>query len=399
MIRTTVQNKMMDKVRIGVIGVGGMGSAHARHLFDGGVDGAVLAALCDTDPARRAELETVFPAVPVFADSTALFAANVCDAVVIATPHYFHPIIGCEAFEHGLHVLSEKPMAVQSSEARRFIEAADASGCAFCVMFNQRTDPLFQKARELVQSGALGELKRFHWIITNWYRTQAYYDSGSWRATYGGEGGGVLMNQAPHNLDLWQWICGMPARVYARCPVAKYHNIEVEDEALIIGEYDNGMTALFQTTTGEYPGTNRLEITGDGGKMVLEDGRLKLWRLQQRERTVCFNAAEGFAQIPMDYEEMTFEAPANAHGAVLQNFVDHIRKGTPLLSDGREALNEVMLCNAAYLSAWQNTMVAMPPDAAAFDRELLARCEQSAVREGGSAPMHDGYQARWQVRW
>lgn len=389
----------MDNVRIGVIGVGGMGSAHARHLFAGGVKGAVLAALCDTDAARRDQLKDLFPAVPVFENAEALLAAKVCDAVVIATPHYFHPVIGVQAFAHGVHVLSEKPMAVQTSEAKRLIAAADASGCAFCVMFNQRTDPLFQKARELVQSGVLGELKRFHWIITNWYRTQAYYDSGAWRATFCGEGGGVLMNQAPHNLDLWQWICGMPDRILARCPVAKYHNIEVEDEALIIGEYDSGLTALFQTTTGEYPGTNRLEITGDGGKMVLEDGKLKLWRLKERERDVCFTAKEGFVQIPMDYEEMTFEAPPNAHGAVLQNFVDHILHGTPLLSDGREALNEVMLCNAAYLSAWQGGMVALPVDAAAFDRELAARCEQSAVREASSAPMHDGYQTRWQVRW
>ncbi len=389
----------MDTVRIGVIGVGGMGSAHARHLFRGGVNGAVLAALCDTDAARREELKTIFEDVPVFENADALFAASVCDAVIIATPHYFHPTIGCEAFRHGLHVLSEKPMAVQTSEARRFIRAAEESGRAFCVMFNQRTDPLFQKARELVQNGTLGELKRFHWIITNWYRTQAYYDSGSWRATYEGEGGGVLMNQAPHNLDLWQWIAGMPQRVYARCPVAKYHNIEVEDEALILGEYDNGMTALFQTTTGEYPGTNRLEITGDGGKMVLEDGRLKLWRLNERERDVCFKSKEGFAQIPMEYEEMTFEPPANAHGAVLQNFADHIRTGAPLLSDGRQALNEVMLCNAAYLSAWQGNIVELPFDETAFDRELSVRCEGSVAKAGASAPMHDGYQTRWQVRW
>ncbi len=390
---------MMETVRIAVVGVGGMGSAHARHLFAGGVKGAVLAALCDVDAARRAELARLFPGVPVYDCAEALFAAAVCDAVVIATPHYFHPVIGVEAFKNGVHVLSEKPMAVQVSEARRLIAAADKSRRAFCVMFNQRTDPLFQKARELVQSGVLGALKRFHWIITNWYRTQAYYDSGAWRATFRGEGGGVLMNQAPHNLDLWQWICGMPDRVWARCPVAKYHHIEVEDEALIVGEYENGLTALFQTTTGEYPGTNRLEITGDGGKLVLEDGKLKLWKLQERERDVRFTAQEGFVQIPMTYEEMTFEAPANAHGAVLQNFVDHILHGIPLLSDGREALNEVMLCNAAYLSAWQGGMVTLPVDAAAFDRELAARCEQSVTREGGSAPMHNSYQTRWQVRW
>lgn len=385
-------------VRIGIIGVGGMGSAHAQYLFDGKVTGAILAALCDVDGERRAVLTSRFPGVPVFADAEELFAAKLCDAVIIATPHYGHPRIGVRAFAEGLHVLSEKPMAVEASEAGRFIRAAKESGRAFCVMFNQRTDPLFQKARELVQGGVLGELKRVNWIITNWYRTQAYYDSGSWRATWSGEGGGVLMNQAPHNLDLLQWICGLPQRVLALCPVAKYHRIEVEDEALILGEYENGATVTFHTSTGEYPGTNRLEIVGDGGKLVLEDGKLKLWRLRQRERDYCFTATEGFGHIPLDYEEFAFPAP-NGHGTILQNFVDHIESGVPLISDGREALNEVLLSNGAYLSAWQGGWVELPPDEEAFDRELAARAATSG-KQGTSTPsLHSEYQERWQVRW
>jgi predicted dehydrogenase len=300
----------------------------------------------------------------------------------------------------GLNVMVEKPAGVYTKQVREMNAVAEKNpGLIFGMMFNQRTNHIYRKMKELVASGKYGQIRRTNWLITNWYRPQRYYDSGAWRATWAGEGGGVLLNQCPHQLDLWQWICGMPARVFARCPVAKYHNIEVEDEALILGEYDNGLTAVFQTTTGEYPGTNRLEITGDGGKMVLEDGRLKLWRLESRERDVCFTSREGFAQIPMTYEEFTFPSVENAHGAVLQNFADHIRTGAPLLSDGREALNEVMLCNAAYLSAWQGGTVALPFDEAAFDRELAARREGSTVKDDVSAPMHDGYQTRWQVRW
>lgn len=390
---------MKSTVRIGVIGVGTMGYAHARHLVEDQIEGAVLSALCDIDADRCEELKTLFADIPIYKDAEQLFNAGVCDAVIIATPHYDHVPIGIQAFEHGLHVLSEKPMAVQLSAARAFIAAADKSGKTFSVMFNQRTNPLFQKARELVQNGTIGAPKRFNWIITNWYRTQKYYDSGSWRATWCGEGGGVLMNQAPHNLDLWQWIFGMPARIRSFCSVGKYHHIEVEDEALIYGEYKNGATAVFHTSTGEFPGTNRLEITGDCGKMVLENGVLKLWKLQQPEREVCFGSDDAFTKIPMEYTEMTFPNSGNAHSIVLQNFVNNILYGEPLLSDGREALNEVALCNAAYLSSWQEQWVELLPDAAAFDSELAERVKKSVGRNVKKSHENCTYQERWQVRW
>ena len=390
----------MEKVRIGVIGAGAMGTAHARHLFEGKTEGALLVALCDIDPQRRAELHAQFPKVPVFEDAEQLLESALCDAVVIATPHYDHPEIGIRAFARGLHVLSEKPMAVRLSAAQAFARAAAESKKAFCVMFNQRTDPLFIKARELVQSGKIGVPKRLNWIVTNWYRTQKYYDSGAWRATWSGEGGGVLMNQAPHNLDLWQWIFGMPERVRAFCGTGRYHHIEVEDEAMICGAYKNGATAFFHASTGEYPGTNRLEIAGDRGKLLLESGKLKLWRLQEPEREVCFKSTDSFARIPMEYEEMSFPGVSNPHGVMLQNFVDHILKGAPLISDGRDAVNEVALCNAAYLSAWEDRWVALPPDTDLFDRALAARAAASPKKEAGSAQVGKGdYSARWQVRW
>jgi len=390
---------MDNIVRIGVIGVGNMGHAHARYLADGNVRHAELTALCDINESRRNELKDLFPNVPVFEDAERLFAAGVCDAVIIATPHYDHPKIGIRAFACGLHVVSEKPMSVQLSTARAFSDAADQSGKTFCVMFNQRTNPIFQKARELVQSGEIGVPKRLNWIITNWYRTQNYYDSGAWRATWSGEGGGVLMNQAPHNLDLLQWIFGMPARIRAFCSIGKYHNIEVEDEALIYGEYENGATAVFHTSTGEYPGTNRLEITGDRGKMVLENGVLKLWRLECSEREFCYSSEDSFAKIPMEYQEMTFSTVKKAHGVVLQNFVNHILFGEKLLSDGCEALNEVTLCNAAYLSSWQDRWIDLPFDVKAFDAELKKLQNSSLQRESDGKAENTEYQERWQVRW
>ena len=390
---------MSSSLRIGVIGVGTMGYAHAHYLAGGNVENAVLSALCDHNPARLEELKSLFPGIPLFSCTEDLLSAGKCDAVIIATPHYDHPIIGIKAFQNGLHVLSEKPLAVQLSAAEAFVQAADQSGKTFCIMLNQRTDPLYIKARQLIQGGVMGMPKRFHWIITNWYRTQKYYDSGSWRATWLGEGGGVLLNQAPHNLDIWQWLFGMPERIRAFCTKGKYHHIEVEDEALIYGEYANGATAVFQTSTGEYPGTNRLEITGDRGKMVLENGVLKLWRLKEAERTFCFEAQEPFAKIPMEYEEMSFSSKGSAHGRIIQNFVNHILFEEPLISDGREGVRELTLSNCAYLSSWEDRWVTLPPENALFDRHLQALCKNSRLNQDNEAPQNAPYQERWRVRW
>lgn len=249
------------------------------------------------------------------------------DAVIVAVPHPLHGDIGMLCLNHGLHTLVEKPIDVSVSQAKRLAETAKKSGRVFALMLNQRTNPLFQKAREIVKSGQLGELKRSVWIITNWYRTQAYYDSGTWRATWAGEGGGVLLNQAPHNLDLWQWICGMPVQVTAFCDVARYHRIEVEDDATILVRYANGATGSFITSTGEFPGTNRLEISGTLGKLVLEGGVMKWWKLKEPEDKVRFESTVNFAKIDMDYEEIVQEGQETAHAGVLQNYADAILKG------------------------------------------------------------------------
>ena len=254
-------------------------------------------------------------------------------------------------------------------------EAAKKSGVKFGIMFNQRTNPMYAKAKEIVQSGQLGELKRLVWIITNWYRTQAYYDSGSWRATWSGEGGGVLLNQAPHNLDLWQWIFGMPKRVRAFCSFGKYHKIDVEDDVTIYGEYENGATATFISTTGEAPGTNRLEISGDKGKIVIEEGKLKWWKLEESEREFCFSATEGFVSPKSQYEEYSEKEP-EGHPQVLEAFAQSILNGTEMIAKGEEGLNSLSISNAAYLSSWTNDWAEIPTDEALFEKYLNDLCEK-----------------------
>lgn len=391
----------MSKVRVGIIGIGNMGSAHLDCIYKQEIKGMQVTAVCDTAPERCRYVQENYPGVAVYDTDAAFFSDAPVDAVIVATPHKSHAQLGIAALEHGLHLLVEKPEDVSVSKAHALNVAAKRSGKVFGIMFNQRTNPLFAKARELVKSGQLGGLRRSVWIITNWYRTQSYYNSGGWRATWDGEGGGVLLNQAPHNLDLWQWICGMPESITAFCDVAKYHKIEVEDDVTIFARYPGGATGTFITSTGEFPGTNRLEISGDLGKLVLENGKLKWWKLARSVQETIRESAEMSASIPMDYTELTPDAPETAHRGILQNFADAILHGVPLLAPGEEGVHELMISNAAYYSSWNGNMeIHLPLDAANFDALLEQHIRQrtSAAAIGKSEQNHE-YSKRWQVCW
>ena len=323
------------------------------------------------------------------------------DCVIFATPHPTHAEIAIYALENGINVMLEKPADISVTKALRLNEVAEKSKKVFGIMFNQRTNPLFRKAREIVGSGELGELKRTVWIVSNWYRTQSYYNSGDWRATWSGEGGGVLLNQAPHNLDIWQWICGMPERISAVCDIGKHHDIEVEDDVTIFTRYKNGASGTFITSTGEYPGTNRLEITGTKGKIVLENGILKHWKLKQDERAVCYSSENGFAKIETEYSEITFEQSKTEHRDILQNFADSILHGTKLIAPGTDGIFELTLSNAAYLSSWKNNCeIKIPFDDLEFDKKLLELSKNKKIKSNTKEQCDFyTYKERWQVRW
>ena len=391
----------MKTVRAAVIGIGNMGSAHAACIADNQIKGMSLTAVCDISHKKLETFSEKYPHIKCYESYEKLFEDKVCDSVIIAVPHPLHAQIAISAFKHGLNVMLEKPADITVSKVIKLNAEAQKSGKVFGIMFNQRTNPLYQKAREIVKSGSLGELKRTVWIITNWFRTQHYYNSGDWRATWSGEGGGVLLNQAPHNLDLWQWICGMPESVTAFCDVAKYHNIEVEDDATIFTRYKNGATGVFMTSTGEYPGTNRLEISGDLGKIVLENGVLKRYKLKEPISEVIVKSKEGFAQIDYDYEEIKQEKPETSHRGILQNFANAVLFGEELISPGYDGINELTLSNAAYLSQWQgNREIALPFDSGLFDNLLAEKGKQSKRRDTDSEKSgNTSYLPRWQVRW
>lgn len=372
----------MSKVRIGIIGIGGMGSHHAGYIIKGEVPGAELAAVCDINPARLAwAKENLGENVQIFDNADAMFAAKAVDAVMIATPHYGHPVLAVKAFENGLHVLVEKPAGVYTKQVRAMNEAAAKSGRVFGIMYNQRTNPLYQKLRDLLQSGELGAIKRTNWIITNWYRSQSYYNSDGWRATWAGEGGGVLLNQDPHQLDLWQWTCGMPKRVRAFCAFGKYHNTEVEDDVTAYVEYENGATGVFVTSTGDSPGTNRFEVSGDRGKIVIEDGKLTFWRLRISERQFNSEYMGGFGEPECWKCEIPVSGDNPQHPGITRNWIDAILKGTPLHAPGVEGINGLQISNAMHLSAWTDSWVDIPVDEELFYEKLQEQIRASTFRK------------------
>ena len=368
----------MNKVRVGVIGLGNMGKYHAAYLGEGKVNRCELTAVASSTPAK---LEP-FQHLKTFSSGEELIRSGAVDAVLIATPHYAHTTLGIEAFKAGLHVMVEKPISVHKADCQRLIEAHQKhSGQVFAAMFQLRTEPRYKKLKSLIENGELGQIVRLNWIITDWFRTEAYYASGGWRATWKGEGGGALLNQCPHQLDLLQWLMGMPGCIRGFCQFGRYHNIEVEDNVTVFMEYPNGATGVFITSTGESPGTNRFEIAGDRGRIVLENGRMTFDRNEEPMRDFSKKAKTGFARPGLWNIEIPIENAAAQHATVMQNFVDAILDGTPLIAPGAEGLNSVEFANAALYSSWTGTTVELPLDAAAYEKALQEKIQNSKFQK------------------
>ena len=363
----------MGSVRIGIAGMGNMGATHARHVLAGRVARLELTAVSDPNPARCAAAA----GVPAFPSAAAMLRSGRIDAVLIATPHYAHPPIGIAALRAGLHVLVEKPISVHKADGERLLAAHRNPAQVFAAMFNQRTDPAWREIHRLIRGGALGEIRRVNWINTDWFRTAAYYASGGWRATWAGEGGGVLLNQCPHNLDLFQWIFGMPRRVRAFCRFGRYHDIEVEDDVTAWFELPNGATAVFIASTGEAPGTSRLEITAEGGRIVYERDRIEIRRNAEAMSAFSRAAPQSFARPETTETVIAAADRGGQHLEILQNFTAAILDGTPLIAPAAEGIHSVELANAMLLSTWREKTVDLPLNARAYARQLRQHVRQS----------------------
>lgn len=352
---------------MGIAGLGNMGKYHAQLLVDGAAPGCQLAAVCDSD----STLLGAYPAIPAFTDTAEMIRSGLIDAILIATPHYSHTAIGIAALKAGLHVLMEKPLSVHKADCERLLSAHKDSRQVFAIMLNQRTDPYYQKIRQMVHGGDLGKIRRVTWTITDWFRTEAYYQSSEWRATWAGEGGGALLNQCVHNIDLFQWIFGMPAAVRSLCQFGRYHDIEVEDAVSAIFEYGDGMTANFIASTGESPGINRLEIAGENGLMVLEGHTLTFRRNEVPMSGFSAQSPEHYAR-PACWD-VTIPLPSHRggqHAGILRNFTAAILHGEPPLSPASEGMHSVELINAILMASLRDATVMLPISSAAYEKLL-----------------------------
>lgn len=372
---------MAEKLRYGIIGIGNMGSSHIKMYTDGKIKEMELVAVCDIKQDRLDFAKEQVPGVATFLSTDDLFASGLLDAVIIATPHYLHPPLATQALKLGIHVLSEKPAGVYTKDVRELIDFVKTQDKTYAIMFNQRTNCVYRKAKELVSSGVYGEIRRVNWIITDWFRTQEYYNSGGWRATWDGEGGGVLMNQAPHNLDLWQWICGMPSRIRAFCHNGLWHDIEVEDDVTIYAEYPNGATGVFITTTGDCPGDNRLEITLDKAKIVCSASEITVEELTDSISHYTYHSNGAFKRMESHMVDVETDGMNEQHAGVTNAFASHILHGTPLVADGAEGINGLTIANAAYLSSWLGETVELPLDEDLYLAELNKRRATSKAKK------------------
>ena len=369
----------MEKFRLGLIGLGNMGTPVAQMLTDGKCPEIRLAAICDSSEKRLEYARAEYPEMPLFLDAEEMMDSGLVDMIYIAVPHYDHTTLAMAAFRRGLHTMVEKPAGVSVKAVRQMNEASQAAGVKFGVMFQSRTIAAFRKAKELLDSGEFGQIRSVSWLVTNWYRSQAYYDSGSWRATWAGEGGGVLLNQCPHNLDLLQWLCGMPVEITAKCGVAQWHDIEVEDDVAAILRYENGALGTFITSTGISPGTNRLEIATDKGTIIVENSdKLIVYELQHR-----MQPGQSDVTVPkVTRVEYTFpKETLMRHGLVFNAFAGAILRDEPMVAPGEEGICSLTLSNAMYLSAWTGETVQLPLDEELFHQELLKRAATSRHKE------------------
>ena len=377
----------MDKIRLGVIGIGNQGGNYLKSAAEGKLPEVDLVAVADIDERKFVRAKELLPDVACFSTADELMASGLCDAVVIATPHYFHPPMVIAALKAGLHALSEKPAGVYTKQVREAIEFSKTTDKVYAIMFQQRTNSLYKKMKEIIESGKYGEIRRVSWNITEWYRPQSYYDSGSWRATWAGEGGGVMMNQCPHQLDLLQWICGMPSKVRGFCHEGKWHNIEVEDDVTIYLEYPNGATGTFITSTGDWPGANRLEVTLDGAQLLCDVDEekkhhtLRICELSRPLSDFTKEAPGGFDKPKGNWITIEHDGRSAAHEMVLNAFAAHILRGEPLVAEGPEGINGLTIANAAFLSSWLDKTVELPIDEDLYLEKLNEKIKGSSYKK------------------
>lgn len=375
---------MKQRVRLGIVGLGNMGRTHRQLILDGKVEGLEVAAVCGSAASLSALPEREGEARFTTVDD--MIASGAIDALLCCTPHPQHAPIGIAALRAGLHVLMEKPLGVHKADCERLLAAHVNPSQIFAAMFQVRTDPHYLELKKWLDSGETGQVRRILWDTTNWFRTERYYASGGWRATWKGEGGGVLLNQLPHNLDVFQWLFGKPEQITGFCQFGRYHQIEVEDDVTVYCRWSDGKHATIIASTGEAPGRNRLEVACERGHITVETGRLVWQKTAQPVRAFSESSEAAFAQPEVETIEVPIDGRGPGHVAILQNFTNAILHGEPLLCPAAEGIHSVEIANAALLSTWLGRPVDLPMDGALYEKMLTEKADASTFQKKEMAP-------------
>ena len=376
----------MKEVHFGIIGMGVQGSLYASILTgrNPGIPRPAGCVLTAVSSRSDKSAEAAGLGVRYFRDWRALVDSGECDAVILTIPHFQHHEIAVYALNAGVHVLCEKPAGVRASDVWKMLDAEAVSTASLGVFFQQRTIPLFRSIRRIIESGELGPLRRSNWILNTYWRPDSYYASASWRGTWKGEGGGMLVNQLPHYLDLWLYLCGMPEGIHALTIEGAHRNIHVENDVTVLARYPGGATGVFVACTHDPMGTDRLELDFEGGKIIVENSsRAQVHRFrrteQQWNRELSMGQMEQLVKMPGHHDTQEIDeglAYGISHRRVMENFARHIRLGEPLIATGLDGLRQVELANAIALSGWLNETVPCPCDSARYDAELQKRMDE-----------------------
>ena len=368
----------MEPVRFGVVGVGGMGGNHARSFA--AMEEAALVAVADVNAQTAAKIARETGAT-AFASAEELIENGDVEAILIATPHFFHPPVAMHAAAHGVHVLSEKPLAVTVAAADAMVEAADQANVLLGVMFQQRLNATRAKMREMVQSGALGEIHRIS-MVAPWYRAQSYYDMGAWRGTWKGEGGGILMNQAPHSMDLFIWLMGENPRAVQAMASTRLHNIEVENTAMALVDFGPDKMGYFYASTADVPSGERIELAGDQGLLVCDDQGLRFFELETSISQHLFAATNGFETPKGRWRDVEINAPTGEHIDVIRAFARAVRTddASRMVASGRDGVKALELANAILMAGYTRRQVEFPIDRNAMDA-MLKNLQQGVTPE------------------
>ncbi|WAJ71279.1 Gfo/Idh/MocA family protein [Catenovulum adriaticum] len=366
----------MKEIRLGIIGLGNIAQQHINNIIQGEVANCKITAVASRNKTPLADEI----GAQHFSHYSELMDSGLVDAVLIATPTLSHFEMSEYALKRHLHVMLEKPIGLSSYEGEQLLKLVP-QGCQFALMLNQRTDPTYAKIKQTVDSGVLGKIQRTHWTMTNWFRPDIYFNVSDWRATWKGEGGGLLVNQCIHNLDIFQWVCGLPSQITAFSEFGKYHPIEVEDEVTAYLRYDNQATGVFIGSTGEAPGVNRFDIIGDKGSLHFDSGKLIQKLNNQSTSEFCHTTTDMFGMPEVAETDISTTEKVNQHAIIMNNFIDAINQGTPLIAPADAGLASLDIANAILLSSWQQQSINLPLDRIAYQQELEQKISQSSLRE------------------